>query len=543
MYYGADYYPEHWPEDRWPTDAKLMKQAGFNVVRLAEFAWVQMEPSEGEFSFDWLNKAINLLAAEGIKTVLGTPTGAPPIWLSESYPSVMRVNESGQRVSFGMRCHGCVNTPEFRRASDHIARAMAEEFGQNEAVIGWQIDNEFGAYCYCPNCRREFQNWLEELYYDIDALNAAWGTTFWSQIYSEWSQIPTPSGTMSSPNPGLGLDYRRFMTTSYDTFQASQIEVIRELSPGRFITHNSMGFLPEALDYHQLARDLDFASWDNYPLYRPDPYSGRMGINHDRTRGLKHQNFWVMEQQSGPAGWQSLLATPRPGQIRLYVYQAIAHGADGIVYFRWRPCLYGTEQYWHGILDHDGSVNRRYDEVKNIGAEVKAIWPELEGSTPVAQVAILDDYDNRFAFQIQRSNQQFVYVDHVRLYYDALHDRNITVDVICSDADLSKYKLVIAPTMFVLKEETAAKLREYVKSGGTLITTFRSGVKDQYSRIVDEPLPGKLRDIFGVKVEEYHSPWPEEENRIKPKTGDPTESAVKVWIDVLKTETAEVIAE
>ena len=540
MRYGACYYPEHWPEDRWPTDAKLMRDAGFNVVRMAEFAWVHMEPSEGRFNFDWLHRAIDLLADHGIQTVLGTPTAAPPAWLAQKRPDIMRVREDGHRCVFGLRQHGCVNSPDFRRASDRIVRAMAGEFGKHDAVIGWQIDNEFGQPCYCAVCRTEFQRWLADLYSGLDALNAAWGTTFWSQIYSDWSQIPTPTAAMGPPNPGLGLDYRRFMTSSFDTFQASQIAILRELSPGKPITHNFMGFLPETLDYRQLARDLDFASWDNYPMYRPDLAPARIAVNHDQTRGLKRRNFWVMEQQSGPAGWGTMMSQPRPGQLRLFVYQAVGRGADGILYFRWRPCRYGIEQYWHGILDHDGSTNRRYDEISKVGAELKSIWGELEGSEPVAEVAIINDYDSRFAFQIQKSNPEFAYADHARLYYDALHRLNVTVDVTCCDIDLRRYKIVIAPALFVLKEETAVKLRDYVESGGMLIATFRTGVKDQYSRIYDEPLPARLRDVFGMRVAEYSSPFATEENRII-ADGFP-ESTARLWLDALEPDTAQVLA-
>jgi beta-galactosidase len=542
MYYGADYYPEHWPEDRWPTDARLMREAHFNVARLAEFAWALMEPEEGKFNFGWLHKAIDLLAAEGIQTVLGTPTAAAPAWLCQQHPEMMRLDDTGHRAVFGLRQHTCINNPDFRKASDRIVTAMAKEFGKRDDVIAWQTDNEFGRLCYCPICRTKFQEWLKELYGDLDSLNAAWGTVFWSHIYSDWSQIPVPMIALSPSNPSLALDYRRFMSSSFDTFQASQIKILRELSPGRPITHNFMGFLPEILDYQQLARDLDFASWDNYPMFRNDPYPGRMGLNHDQTRGLKQSNFWVMEQQSGPTGWDTMSATPRPGQIRLFTYQAIAHGADGIVYFRWRPCRFGTEQYWHGILNHDGSVNRRYKEVAQIGAEVKAIWPELEGSEPVAEVAILNDYDSRFAFQFQKSNPAFDYAEHVRRYYDPLHEMSVTVDVICCDVDLSKYKIVIAPTLFVLKEETAKRLREYVQNGGCLITTFRTGVKDEYSRIVDEALPGRIRDVMGVRVEEYHSPWTDEVNKIAGVDGDLPEGEVKLWVDVLEPQGAEVIA-
>ena len=533
MRFGADYYPEHWPEERWGEDARLMREAGFNMVRLAEFAWIMMEPKEGEFEFEWLNRAIALLGENGIKTILGTPTAAPPAWLCHNYPQVMREDEWRRRVEFGNRQQCCINVPKFQEASDSIVRAMAEQLGENEDVIGWQTDNEFGPLCYCDDCLGSFHKWLQEKYGTLDAVNAAWGTSFWGHVYTDWHQIPLTWASSGVPNPSLFLDYRRFMADSFVRYQRRQIAILRENSPGKFITHNFMGFGPETLDYVELARDLDFASWDNYPSGIGN--APRVSISHATTRGMLHKNFIVMEEQSGPCGWGVMGPAPMPGQIRLWSFQAVGHGADGVNYFRWRPCRFGTEQYWHGILDHCGRTNRRYEEVKRTGAELAKLADALEGTSPKAEVALINDIPSRWAFQSQPSGNGMSYYEHGFSYYNALHRMNIPADVVPLDADLSRYKLVIAPAVFVMSLQDARRLEKYVADGGVLVTTFRTAVKDEYSRIYDSPIPAGLCEAFGVDVVEYHAPPTHEVNQIKSASpalsGGPW--SAKVWLDVL----------
>lgn len=544
MIFGADYYPEHWPKERWPIDAKLMREAGMNMVRLAEFAWGKMEPAEGKFDFAWLDEAIEVLAAEGIKVVLGTPTASYPAWLGQHYPKVRRVESNRETVNYGGRVNYCVNSADYRKATDRVVRAMAEHYGDNPNVYGWQIDNEFGCYCYCEACQASFQEWLESKYGTLEALNAAWGTEFWAHIYQSWSQIPLPWSLPGSHNPGLDLDYRRFMADSFTSYAELQTNIIREYTD-RPLTHNFMGFWPESFDYRAIAQTLDWAAWDNYPVFGAGTSAAAVGMAHDITRGLLHKNFWVMEQQSGPGGWGEMGPSPRPGQVRLYTYQSIAHGADGIIYFRWRVCRSGIEQYWHGILDHDGSTNRRYEEIKCIGSEVAKLWPLLEGTTVAAEAAVVNDYTSRWAWQAQKTNPEFNYVEEAQLYYRSLHGRSVPVDIPQIGDNLSGYKLVVVPAMLIISPERAEQLRKYVEDGGTLVMTYRSAVKDETSLIVNEPLPGMLRDLFGVRVVEYHSPHKEEENFIKGVAADlPTEATrARVFMDVLKSEGADTLAE
>lgn len=544
MIFGADYYPEHWPKERWPIDAKLMREAGMNTVRLAEFAWAQLEPAEGQFDFTWLDEAIDVLAAEGISVVLGTPTASYPPWLGQQYPSIRQVNQSRQVINYGGRVNACINAPDFWKASDRIVRAMAEHYATNPNVYGWQLDNEFGSHCYCEICQVSFQEWLEAKHGSLEALNAAWGTAFWGHIYSSWSQIPLPWTPPGHHNPGLELDYRRFMADSLTDYAEMQADIIREHTD-RPITHNFMGFWPESFDYRAVAETLDWVSWDNYPMFGAGASAPALGIAHDLTRGLLHKNFWMMEQQSGPGGWGVLGPSPRPGQVRLYTYQSIAHGADGMIYFRWRTCRSGIEQYWHGILDHDGSTNRRYEEIKGIGGEVAKLWPLLKETRIHSEAAILNDYTSRWVWQSQKTNSEFSYHDEAQLYYNSLFGRGASVDIPQMGDDLSSYKLVIVPAMYIVTPERAAQLKKYVEDGGTLVVTYRTAAKTDTGVMINEPLPGMLRDLFGVRVAEYHSPHKDEQNFIKGVGKNLPEEAsrVKVFLDVLELEGAEVLAE
>lgn len=541
MRFGADYYPEHWPQERWETDARLMQEAGFNLVRLAEFAWVKMEPHEGEYDFDWLLRALAILNSHGIQAVMGTPTATPPAWLCTNKPNVMRVNENRQFITFGNRQQCCINQPEFAESTDQIVEAMAEVFGEHDGVIGWQIDNEFGPLCYCDECQRRFQDWLQDKYGSLDRLEAAWGTIFWSQTYTDWRQIPLPWTTGSVPNPSLALDFRRFWADSFAKYTKRQIRSIRKYSE-KPITHNFMGIWLDWFNYQKVADTLDFISWDSYPFGDAEPAG--TAASHDLTRGYQKKNFWVMEQMSGPGGWGEMMPTPKPNRIREWTYQAIGRGADAINYFRWRPCRFGTEQYWHGILNHDGSTNRRYAEVKQTREELSKFEDLLENTEVQAEVAFLHDYDSRLALIYQKTNPALSYLESLLSLYRGLFNSNIPVDILSKDWDLSGYKLVFAPVHFVLTKERAELLREYVRNGGTLVMTYRSAVKDATNLIFDEPLPGLLQEVFGVTVKEYHSPAVTEENAIQGGTGQIRDLSSKVttWLDLLEPKGAEVVA-
>ncbi len=505
MYIGVDYYPEHWPRERWETDARLMKEAGFNVVRMAEFAWIKMEPEEGRYEFSWLDEAIEILGSHGIKTILGTPTASMPAWVALKYPEVALVDKNGRRTPYGNRRFYCHSSATYRYLGQRITRAMAQHYSGNPHVIGWQIDNEFaGPKCYCETCLKTWHEWLKRKYGTIDRLNESWGTIFWSHCYRDFSEVPLPA--RESSNPSQQLDFARFHSAQVVSFQKNQVDIIRELCPDHFITHNFMGFAPE-VDYYDLAKDLDFVSWDYY--YNGAPYDKRLesymsgAASHDLMRGVKGKNYWIMENSAGVLGWETMTRNLRPGEMRRMTFQNMAHGADGQVWFRWRTSRFGTEQYWHGLLSHDGIPGRRYHEAAGVAKELHNISAHIEGSSVVSRAAIMLSYEDRWALDIQKSSETLDYVKHLMKYYRALSRLGINVDFINQGQSLEGYKLLVMPTKFLLPEETAENVKNFVKNGGILITTFRSGVKDMNNLPYELTLPGLLREVTGVRVEEY----------------------------------------
>lgn len=376
--FGADYYPEHWDEERLELDARLMHDMGIDVVRMAEFAWSKLEPENGVFRFDWLDNAINILAKYNIRVVLGTPSAAPPAWIVDEIPDVLPVDSDGRVRGFGGRHHVCQSNESYREYVKRIVTEMAHHYRNNPAVTGWQIDNELGNshndLCHCKSCRRRFQKWLESKYKTIDRLNREWGTAFWSQSYNNFEQISTPMITPNSHNPSLLLDWKRFHSDLITEFMQFQVDILREICPNHFITHNLMGFF-NLVDYFKLSQNLDFVSHDQYPMgYFDNPQPMKepsvLAADLDLMRSLKKKTFWIMEQQAGPTGWEILGRTPRPGQLALWTAQSIAHGADTVVFFRWRTCAFGTEEYWHGILPHSGNPGRRYYELQKFIKEI-----------------------------------------------------------------------------------------------------------------------------------------------------------------------------
>jgi len=551
FHFGVDYYPEHWPEERWPIDAQLMQEAGVNTVRLAEFAWSTLEPEPGRFAFDWLDRALDVLADHGIQALLGTPTASPPPWVMGMYPDAYRVTEMGLPQTYGNRREYCPTHPGYRERSRIITQAMAEHYADHPSVIGWQTDNEFSGHCYCSICRISFQDWLRDKYGSLDALNRAWGTAFWSHVYGEWSQVPLPLQTGGVPNPGLDLDYRRFMSDAWVRFQQEQVNILRRICPEHFITHNFMGFRFDQINYFDLAQPLDFVAWDNYLRTGWRLNSAVDGVasalGHDVMRGLKGRNFWLMEQQSGSGGWRTAGITPRPGEMRLWTYQAIAHGADAIIYFRWRTNRFGTEQYWHGVLDHHGEPRRRYKELQTIGAELERAGEQILGTHKRSQVAMLLSYDTRWAFHTQPNHDDFQYPELYIGYYRALQRRNIAVDIVPPEADLSTYQLVVAPALHVLSQKAADNIRNYVGAGGTLLTTARSGVKDEANAVVNRPLPGLLADVCGVEVDEYDV-LPADASvplagELLDGEGAEAPASARLWVDVLTPTSGRVLAE
>jgi beta-galactosidase len=501
LHLGAAYYPEHWPEERWPEDVRLMREAGLTVVRMGEFAWSTVEPAEGEFELEWLDRAISMLAEAGIASVIGTPTAAPPAWLVQQHPGLMAVDESGHRVQFGNRCHYCVNSPELHAATRRVVAAMATRFGRNPNIVGWQIDNEYHRVCYCDRCRTLFQRYLADRFGSLDALNHHWSTAYWSQTYSTWEQIPIPIGPH---NPGLMLEFKRFVTASYRRFQRLQLETLRpHLRPSVWVTHNFMKWF-DGFDHYELAEDLDLASWDWY-VGRGHHDHLVSGAIHDLTRGFKRQNFWLMETQPGSVNWSSVNNSLDKGEARAMAWHAVAHGADAVLYWQWRAPLNGQEQYHGTLVDPSGQPRPFYEEVQEIGRDWAAASSLLAGSTVAASVAFLNSYESRWSTQWQRHHRDFDYVAHLNHYYRPLATRNIAVDVISPDAPLDGYRLVVAPALTIISENQAERLQDFVRRGGHLVLTVRCGMKDGYNALLPSRQPGPLASLAGVEVEEYYA--------------------------------------
>ncbi|NLZ07777.1 MAG: beta-galactosidase [Phycisphaerae bacterium] len=547
MLIGVDYYPEHWPRDRWETDARLMKEAGFNVVRLAEFSWINMEPEEGRFEFGWLDEAVTLLGRHGIRVILGTPTAVMPAWVARKYPETLRQQPDATRIVWGGRKHNCFTSGAYRLLSERITRAMAEHFASSPHVIGWQTDNEFGGgECHCDTCLAEFQDWLRRKYGTLDGLNRAWGNHFWGLTFTTWGEITFPdnrTGEMwAMGNPSACLDFKRFTSWLRVRFQADQVRILRAICPDDFVTHNFMGLFSD-LDYYDLAEDLDFVTWDNYPIWfdEPDiPYSASLAA--DVMRGLKSKNFMIMEQTAGPCGWGSFGRNPWPGEIRKIAYQQLAHGSDGQIWFRWRTCTVGREQYWHGLLGHDGRPLRRYDEAAQTAREFRKLEDRLRGTTVVSDVAILYDYDNLWSLGFQPGYEGNSLQAAILRYYNALSRVGVNADLVNRQADLAKYKLVLAPDLNVMPDETARKLVSYVEKGGVLLADCRTGIKDCNNLCHERTLPGLLSPALGIRIEEYSALGSNVRYAVKGEAGlDGSYNAIR-YTDWVVPEGAETLA-
>lgn len=543
MIFGACYYPEHWDKSEWKVHARLMREAGFNTIRTADFAWGLLEPEEDRFDFSFLDEAIDILKEEGIQVILCTPTAGPPKWLANKYDIFQR-DRYGRKRNWGSRREACANNHDYQIRSIKIAEEMAKHFKDNPNVIAWQIDNEFGCHnstrCYCESCRKEFGNWLKNKYGTIESLNKAWGTVFWSLQYSSFDDIILPGYNSCEPenaqswshNPSLDLDYRRFSSDSWINYQKMQIDIIKKYTD-KPVTHNFMGHFSD-IDYYNMARDLDFVAWDNYPdnQWGSSEYE-YVSMAHENMRGLKNKNFIIAEEQSGPCGWDTMGAAPEPGQLRLWTWQALAHGGEGIIYFRFKALHYGMEQYWYGVLDHDGIPRRRYYEIQKTGQEMKKLEKYIISAQNCYDALIVKTYDNVWAHEIKRHAQKFDYRTLLYDYYKANADLNINTAV--SVGNYQNYKTVYMPAYNITEPEELAKVTEYVKNGGTLITTFRSGTRDTCNNLFTTTLPCAFRELAGIEVEEFNA------LRKEVHIEGLVSSAARIWCDIIKPITAETL--
>jgi beta-galactosidase len=554
---GVDYYPDQTPESLWEQDAQMIAEAGLTNVRVAEFAWSLMEPSEGKFELGWLKKSVGILDQRGIEVILGTPSAAPPPWLSEKYPEILLVNKDGVTVQPGGRRFTCPTNKTYRKLSLAMAAEMAKAFAETPGVIGWQIDNEFTLQpwgrCYCKYCREGFQDWAKKKYGTLDAVNERWGTAFWSHVYTEWKQIPVPLPSNGDPNPGLALDYHRYQSYANASFAEEQLAMLRKVCPRHFVTTNNVGAPLDTIDLRELYQSLDFVCHDNYPGFvqiflgggkmPADQVATLVALGHDSMRSVKDgKPFLIMEEQSGKAGQSFFGPQPHAGQLRLWAFQAVAHGAMGINYFRWDTAKFGAEEYWHGLLNHDRSKSPGFDEILRTVKEMKSLGKEGLESSYVAEVALSFDLDSDWALGIQPGNRSLSYAAQLTGWYGAVGSANVGMDLVRLEHDLSKYKAVFAPVQYVVSEKQADSVRNYVKNGGMFVSGFRLGVKDENSRIVDMPLPGILRDVMGVTLKDYA---PVYADKVGVKFGAELpgpDGECATWADLLTPQTAKVLA-
>ena len=559
LLFGTDYYPDQTPEALWEEDAGRMAEFGITNVRIAEFAWALMEPTPGRFDFEWLKRAVEILHRHGIAVILGTPSAAPPTWLTAAHPEVLLVNQNGVTLTPGSRRFTCPTNATYRGLSLAIATEMARAFASSPAVIGWQIDNEFtlGDFprCYCRFCRAGFQAWVKARYGSLEAVNAAWGTVFWSNTYSDFAQIETPLPTGAPHNPGLALDYDRYQSDANVSFMEEQLTMLRRLCPGHFVTTNNVAGLADTINPWDLYRKLDFVSSDNYPGFVAAVVNGDSGtsvpaefiaptisLGHDFSRSAKGgKPFLIMEEQSGKAGQPVFSPQPEPGQIRLWTYQAIAHGAMGINYFRWDTANFAAEEYWHGILRHDRSPSPAFEEMRTTFRELKSLPREDLNAPYLAEMAVCFDFSSDWALAIQPGQPRLKYLPECVSWYGAAGPHG-GVDIVDCTGDLARYRVVLAPAMYVVSAAQAERIRAFVEGGGTFVAGVRLGVKTEQSQIVRTPLPGLLREVMGVELLDYQPIYSEKQGVRFSGALAGAEAECHIWADILDPKGAETLA-
>jgi beta-galactosidase len=500
---GAAWYPEQWPESRWDADLTLMEQAHIHFVRVGEFAWSTMEPHEGFYQLDWLDHAIRAAEKHHIAVVIGTPSAAPPAWLTQRYPETLRTMSDGRKDQHGGRQQFDWSNPKYRELCRAIANKLADRFGHDPNVIGWQIDNEYAADSVGDSTRKLFEEWLHAKYKTLDNLNTRWTTSYWSQTYSAWDQINIPLPHRNE-NPGLDLAWREFVSDTWRSYQRNQLDAIRAHADKRqFITTNMMGWF-DAYDHYTVAQDLDLASWDDYVG------TGQLkvednGARHDLTRGFLRKNFWVMETQPAFVNWSANNNALNKGETRAMAWQAIGHGSEAVEYWQWRSALNGQEQYHGTLVGADGLPVPLYAEVQQIGVDFDKAGPVLAGTTIHSDVALLNDYPSRWAIDWQRHNKAFDPIQAFMSFYAPLHEAVRSVDVIPDTVPLDHYKLVVAPALNVLTPEAAKNLETYVRNGGHLVLGPRSGMKDQDNSLWTQRQPGPLAELLGANVAQWYA--------------------------------------
>lgn len=520
---GVCYYPEHWPEQMWADDARRMAELGLKFVRIGEFSWSAVEPNPGNYDWGWLDRAIDTLGAAGLKVVMGTPTATPPKWLVDRWPDVLPVDERGRRRGFGSRRHYCFSSASYRRESARITAAYAERYGANPAVAGWQTDNEFGCHdtvrSYSPEALRAFRNWLAQRYGTVANLNAAWGNRFWSMEYRSFDEVDLPMGSVTELNPSHRLDFFRFSSDQVASFNAEQTAIIRRFSPGRFVTHNFMGIFLD-FDHWKLGRDLDLASWDSYPLgftdtaamieradkerYADTGHPDMSAFHHDLYRGVGRGRFWIMEQQPGPVNWARWNPSPAPGMVRLWAWEALAHGAEVVSFFRWRQAPFAQEQMHAGLNRPDNVLDVGGQEAARVAEELGEDWWQaaLRAGGSKAPAALVFDYESAWFARVQPQGASFDYLALAFNWYSTLRRLGVDVDILPPGAPLEDYRLAVVPMLAHMSQNAADT---FARFDGVSLFGVRTGSKTESFQIPNFLPPGALQALVPMRITRVES--------------------------------------
>ena len=514
MLLGVDYYPEQWDISIMEEDLANIKELGSNVIRIGEFAWHLMEKEEGKYDFSFFDTVIKKANEYGLKVIFGTPTATIPAWLVKKYPEILSEFENGEKRTFGGRHIYCFNSEVFYKYSEKIIRELANHYKDEKNIVAWQIDNEFGHEgsdeCYCPKCHRAFQEFLRNKFNNsIDELNKTYGTTFWSQEYNSFEEIPVPKKTITTHNPALRLDWERFRSKSIVDYSNFQVELLKSIIPDCVVIHDFPGGgLDKHVDYSKVAQKLNVVAFNNYPVWGGQkepipPHEIAFGL--DYIRGLKRENFWITEAIMGAQGHDITGFLPRPNQAKMWSCQGMARGCSSLIYFRYRGATKGAEQFCYGILDADNKKRRKFYEVKDFFHNIIKYEDILEHPIK-SKVAIVYDYDSLASFRIQKQSILLDCHQEMKKFYKPFYDSNIMVDIISEDKDFSEYKILILPVMIIWKRELTEKVKEFAKNGGIVVMTYRTAVKDIDNNLtLGEMLPVGYNDFVGAYVEETES--------------------------------------
>ena len=520
LLHGADYNPEQWLEypEILKKDIQLMKEANCNVMSVGMFSWSMLEPNEGEYNLDWLEDVINQMYENGIYTILSTPSAARPTWLAQKYPEVLRVEKNRVRNLFGARHNHCYTSPVYREKLAQINGKLARRFANHPAILMWHLSNEYGGECHCPLCQAEFRKWVQDKYGTLEALNKAWWTTFWSHRYTNWEQVesPAPHGEMGVH--GLNIDWQRFVTDRTIDFMNHETQSVREYTPDLPVTINMMYYY-NGLNYFKFKDHIDIVSWDSYPTWHKKSDS-EIGVDtamfHDIMRSIKRQPFLLMESAPSSTNWQSVSKLKKPGMHKLSSLQAIAHGSDSVQYFQWRKSQGSSEKLHGAVVDHYGESDTRvFQDVKEVGQFLQDISGSCQGETK-AEVAIVFDWENMWAVNDSQGprNIGMKYKETVQSHYKAFWEMGVPVDFVDMECDLSGYKIVVAPMLYMLRAGIAEKIEKFVKKGGQFVTTYWSGIVNETDLCFLGGFPGPLKDVLGIWSEEIDGLYDHDSNQI-----------------------------